>query len=394
VTEERPGSTRSLRRRNFARVLQAVRQTGGLTQAEIARRSGLSPAAVTNLVRELAATGQVEVVDAVLNGRRSRLVSPVLPPGHVLGVDIGRSHIRACLADLGQNVVAQGHRRMAPGLPAEQGLELVHQLYQEVLELGGVARDEVLRAGVGVAGPLDQASQQIGAGTMLPEWAGRDLRERFAQVLGLPVSVDNDANLGALGEHAWPPGHSARSMVYVRLATGIGGGLILDGRLYRGANGVAGEIGHATIDENGPLCRCGNRGCLETVASIPGLLRVLASAVDRPVDVDGWVDLVGRGHTTAIRLVEELGHHLGVAVSNLCNLINPSVVLMGGPISAVGEILLEPIRAEVRRRSMTAASGDLRIERSRHGELSEVYGACHLALSQVTGLAQDVAELD
>ncbi|MDR1386380.1 MAG: ROK family transcriptional regulator [Propionibacteriaceae bacterium] len=384
MIEERPGSTSSLRRRNSAQVLQAVRQAGGLTQAEIARRSGLSPATVTNLVRDLAAAGQVEVAATVLNGRRSRLVTPVVPSGYVLGVDVGRSHIRAGLADLGLDLVAQGDRRMEPGLPAEQGLELVGQLYQEVLERAGVDRGEVLWAGVGVPGPLDQASQQIGAGTMLPEWTGQDLRSRFARLLGLPVAVDNDANLGALGEHAWPPGLSVRSMIYVRLATGIGGGLILDGRLYRGADGVAGEIGHATIDENGPLCRCGNRGCLETMASIPSLLRVLASALDREVDVHGWVGLVRQGHTTANRLIDELGHHLGVAVSNLCNLVNPSLVLLGGPIAAAGEALLEPVRSEVRRRSMPSAYDRLRVEASRHGEMSEVYGAARLALDALT----------
>lgn len=388
-----PGSTSALRRANTVRVLSLVSESDGLVQAEIARRSGLSPATVTNLVRDLVAEGAVTVSDCTVNGRRARMVSPAVSPGYVLGVDLGRSHVRMMLADQGHRVLAEGFHLLEPALSATDGLALVARLYDELLGQAGVEPGDVLHAGVGLPGPLDVETQQIGAGTLLPEWTGQDLRAAFAEALGVEVTVDNDANLGALGEYAWPvpddpttvrstPGWH-QSLVYVRLATGIGGGLVLDGELFRGANGTAGEVGHQTIAENGPLCRCGNRGCLEAIASVPHFLEALRSALDREVDVATWVDLAKGGHTIAVRLVQDLGQHVGAALANLTNLVNPHRIVVGGPISATEEILLGPIRAEIRRRAIPAASRNVRVERTRHGEYAEVLGATHLALTTV-----------
>ena len=395
-----PGSTSALRRANTARVLRLVRECDGLVQAEIARRSGLSPATVTNLVRDLVADGAVTVTDCTVNGRRARLVAAAVGPGCVLGVDVGRSHVRMVLADQGHQVLAEGYRTLDPVLSSADGLELVARLYDELLGQAGVDRGEVLHAGVGLPGPLDLETHQIGAGTLLPEWTGQDLRAAFADALGLDVTVDNDANLGALGEYAWPvhsvdqpaaddPPGWGQSLVYVRLATGIGGGLVLGGELFRGANGTAGEVGHQTIAENGPLCRCGNRGCLEAIASVPHFLDTLRSALDRDVDITGWVDLARSGHTIAVRLVQDLGQHVGAALANLTNLVNPHRIVVGGPVSATEEILLAPIRAEIRRRAIPAASRHVRVERTRHGDRAEVLGATHLAL---TAAQQGTAE--
>ncbi len=391
---DHPGSTSALRRANTARVLSLVRECDGLVQAEIARRSGLSPATVTNLVRDLVAEGAVTVSDCTVNGRRARMVSPAVSPGYVLGVDLGRSHVRMMLADQGHRVMAEGFHLIDPALSSADGLVLVARLYDELLSQAGAVRSEVLHAGVGLPGPLDVETHQIGAGTLLPEWTGQDLSAAFTEALGVEVTVDNDANLGALGEYAWPvpddpttaPAPSSgwqQSLVYVRLATGIGGGLVLDGQLFRGANGTAGEVGHQTIAENGPLCRCGNRGCLEAIASIPHFLGALSSALDRDVDVAGWVDLAKSGDTIAVRLVQDLGQHVGAALANLTNLVNPHRIVVGGPISATEEILLGPIRSEIRRRAIPAASRNVRVERTRHGDYAEVLGATHLALTAV-----------
>jgi predicted NBD/HSP70 family sugar kinase len=363
--------------------LAEVRSAGGLVQAEIARRTGLSPATVTNLVRALAQGHLVTVEEAVFHGRKAKLVTAAVEPGYVLGVDIGRSHIRVLLADLAFGLAAEANTPLAPGASSDEGVALVAQLTDQVLAEAGAGRDTIRCAAVGLPGPLDRATGHIGSGTVLPEWTGQDLRARFAAALKVPVTVDNDANLGALGEFAWPPVADVTSLVYVRLATGIGGGLILDGHLVRGADGTAGEIGHSSIDEAGPLCRCGNRGCLEAIASIPSLLRVLGSAIEREADDATWVDLTRRGHTTAVRLVEDLGRHLGVAVANLVNLTNPSRVVLGGPIAAVGDALLKPVVAEVRQRAMPAATRHLKIERARWGDYSEAFGACCLAMSSI-----------
>jgi predicted NBD/HSP70 family sugar kinase len=376
----RPGSTAALRLKNTQSILKEVRSSGGLVQAEIARRTGLSPATVTNLVRELAQQRLVAAEDYVYNGRKAKLVTPLVGDGYVLGVDIGRSHVRVCLVDLGYRIVGEAFTNIDRGTSSAEGMALVARMYAQVLADAGAGRSAVLHAGVGLPGPLDQGTGQIGAATMLPEWMGQDLPKLFRETLGLPVTVDTDANLGALGEFAWPPGLEADSIFYLRLATGIGGGLILGRQLYRGADGTAGEIGHHSIDESGPLCRCGNRGCLEAMASVPSFLRVLSSAVNRDVDVADWVTLAREGHSVAVRLMEDLARHIGVAVANIVNLANPNRVLVGGPIAAVGETLLAPIRTEVRQRAVPAATRRLRIERSRWGDYSEVFGAAYSAL--------------
>ncbi|MDR1833269.1 MAG: ROK family transcriptional regulator [Propionibacteriaceae bacterium] len=380
---ERPGSTSALRESNTQRVLSEVRASGGLVQAEIARRTGLSPATVTNLVRDLADLGQVKVTDHVHHGRRAKLVEPNVRTGFVLGVDLGRSHVRACLVDMSYQVVGEAFQRVERGTSSDEGLKLVAGLFEKLLAESGVMRSDVLHAGVGIPGPVDQMTGRIGAANLLPEWADIDLPAAFSKALGLPVTVDNDANLGALGEYAWPPTLREPAIFYMRLATGIGGGLIQDGQLVRGADGTAGEIGHHSIDESGPLCRCGNRGCLEAIASVPDFLHVLSSAVGGDVDVDRWVELTRRGHTTAVRLMEDLARHIGVAVGNIVNIANPNTVIIGGAISVVGEILLEPLRAEVRQRALPAATRSTRITQARWGDYAEVYGAAYLAMAAV-----------
>ncbi|MDR3202050.1 MAG: ROK family transcriptional regulator [Bifidobacteriaceae bacterium] len=382
-----PGSPRALREINAARILAALKLAGALPHAEIARRTGLSPASVTNIVRELTAVGAVEVADSLQDGRRCRLVSRRTRPGYVLGIDIGRTHLRACLADLGRHVIGESTRTMALGSPAEVGLELAEELLAEVVAAAGVSRDRLLAAGVGVPGPIHHATGTIGAGTLLPEWMGIDLPARFAQVLGVPTYVENDANLGALAEHSWRPVResSASTLVYVRLATGIGSGIVVDGELYSGATGTAGEIGHVTVDENGPLCRCGNRGCLEAFAAPSSQVALLSSMLGRTVTVEDWVRMARAGSPAAVRLLEDMGHHIGAALANLCNLVNPDLVALGGPITAAGRLLLEPVRAEVRRRAIPAASEFVRIEVARHAERSAVFGAVSLALGRVEG---------
>jgi predicted NBD/HSP70 family sugar kinase len=384
---DRPGSTAALRQRNTQLVLDQVRASGGMVQAEIARQTGLSAATVTNLVRNLAADGAVTCETRSHNGRRAKWVAPADNGRHVLGVDIGRTHLRLALVDSAFRLVGEFSRRLERGLASQDVLAMAGQAYETLLRDSDVAAGAVARAGVGVPGPIDQASGRIGASSLLPEWSSIDLREAVSRVLGgLPVDVDNDGNLGALGEQSWPPALESTSLFYVRLTTGIGGGLIVNGQLWRGADGTAGEIGHHSIDESGAICRCGNRGCLEAIASVPEFLTVLGKAVGREVGPDDWVQLAKHGDITARRLLEDLARHLGAAVANIINIVNPTRVVVGGPISAVGDILMGPLRAEVRQRAVPAATRSLRIEPARWGVRSEVYGAALMAMG---GLADE-----
>jgi predicted NBD/HSP70 family sugar kinase len=369
---------------NAERVLGAVRDAGPVTQAEISRRTGLSPASVTNIVRDLAASGNLQVDDAFRDGRRCRVVTLPLRRGYAAGVDMGRTHIRICIVDLLRDVLAEGERSMGLGTSAADAIEIARDLFDEVVAEARIDRGEVVAAGVGLPGPIHHASGTIGGYTLLPQWVDIDLPGAFREAFGLPTYVENDANLGALAEYSWQSGQGVSTLVYVRLATGIGGGMVINGQLYVGASGTAGEIGHVTIEEKGPLCRCGNRGCLETLVSVPAILSQLSGSLGRSMDVAGWVRTAKAGHPASVRLMEDMGHTIGAAVANLCNLVNPQVVALGGPVTVAGPLLFSPIEAEVRRRAVQAASQASQIVEAHHGERSVVVGATLLALAAPT----------
>jgi DNA-binding Lrp family transcriptional regulator len=264
VVVETPGSQSSLHRANLERVVRAVRLAGSLTQAEIARTTGLSAATVSNIVRELKDGGTVEVTPTSAGGRRARAVSLSGDAGIVIGVDFGHTHLRVAVGNLAHQVLAEESEPLDVDASAPQGFDRAEQLVNRLIEATGVDRSKIAGVGLGVPGPIDLESGSLGSSAILPGWIGTKPAEELQGRLGVPVHVDNDANLGALGELVWGSGRGVRDLAYIKVASGVGAGLVIDGKIYRGPGGTAGEIGHITLDESGPVCRCGNRGCLET----------------------------------------------------------------------------------------------------------------------------------
>ncbi|HEV8372841.1 MAG TPA: ROK family transcriptional regulator, partial [Actinomycetota bacterium] len=280
-TAPMPGSQSALRRANQLRVLRAVRTAGALTQAEIARGTGLSAATVSNIVRELREAGTVLVSPTYSGGRRAQRVELARHAGIAVGVDFGVSHLRVALSDLGDRIVAEETIAYDVAASAERGMRRAVWLVETLLAQARVDRSEVIGVGVGVPGPVDAATGEIDTATIMTGWAGVRPAEELRGRLGMPVHVDNDANLGALGEMVGGAGRGCGHLVYLKLSNGVGAGIVADGRLYRGAGGIAGEIGHITVDARGPVCRCGNRGCLETLVGGPYLLQMLPRPVGR-----------------------------------------------------------------------------------------------------------------
>jgi predicted NBD/HSP70 family sugar kinase len=196
------------------------------------------------------------------------------------------------------------------------------------------------------------------------------------------VHLDNDANLGALAEVTLGAGRSARAAVYVQMSSGIGAGLIVDGRPYRGAAGVAGEIGHVTVDESGVICRCGNRGCLETVASGPAIVRLVASSRGEELTMEQLIGLAKAGDLGCRRAIADAARAVGRVVGNMCNLFNPEMVVVGGDLSAAGELLIGPIRAAIHRAALPVATRGLDVVAGELGDRANVLGALALAIAQ------------
>ena len=177
----------------------------------------------------------------------------------------------------------------------------------------------------------------------------------------MPVQVDNDANLGALGELVWGGGRGVKDLAYIKVASGVGAGLVIDGRIYRGPGGTAGEIGHITLDESGPVCRCGNRGCLETFTAARYVLALLRASHGPDLTMPRMVQLAREGDPGCRRVIADVGRHIGMGVASLCNLLNPSRVVLGGDLAEAGELVLGPIRESVARYAIPSAARQLSV---------------------------------
>jgi len=229
---------------------------------------------------------------------------------------------------------------------------------------------------------VHRPSGELGNSTILPGWAGTRAAEAVADALALPVEVENDANLGALGEWMWGAGRGAAHMAYVKAATGIGAGFIVANAPYVGAGGTAGELGHTVVDPGGPICRCGNRGCLETYAGAPAILGSLRDVHGDGLTLQDAVALAVRGDAGCQRAIADAGTAIGTAVATLCNLFNPHRVVVGGDLGAAGELLLGPLRESLVRGAIRSAAEDVTVVQGELGDRAEVLGAVALVLGR------------
>lgn len=380
---ETPGSQTSLHRANLERVVRAVRMAGSLTQAEIARNTGLSAATVSNIVRELKEGGTVEVTPTSAGGRRARSVSLSGSAGIVIGVDFGHTHLRVAVGNLAHQVLAEESEPLDVDASSAEGFGRAEELVNRLIEATGIGADKVVGVGLGVPGPIDVESGTLGSTSILPGWSGINPSDELASRLGVPVYVDNDANLGALGELVWGSGRGVRDLAYIKVASGVGAGLVIDGQIYRGPGGTAGEIGHITLDESGPVCRCGNRGCLETFTAARYVLPLLESSHGTGLTIERVVQLARGGDPGCRRVIADVGRHIGSGVANLCNLLNPSRVVLGGDLAEAGELVLGPIRESVGRYAIPSAARQLSVLPGALGARAEVLGALALVLSEM-----------
>jgi glucokinase-like ROK family protein len=386
----RTGSLESLREHNLLRVIDVLLERGVASRADIARHTGLSRTTVSSLIADLSDRGLVteRVGDdqrdagATGAGRPPVLLALDRSAGAAIGIDFGHSHLRVALADLSHTVLAEAERALDVDGAAGEGLDAAAELVAEVLESAGVPRDRVINVGMGVPGPINHRTGIVGSTTILPGWADVAVGQEMEHRLGLPVVVENDANLGALGEALFGAGRDAQEIVYLKVSSGIGAGMIVGGRIHHGAGGTAGEIGHVLVNEDGHVCRCGNRGCLETVAATRGLLEQLSRTHGTDLTIEDVIGLARGGDPGCRRVIADAGHHIGQAVAMLCNLLNPARIIVGGDLSAAEELLLDPLRGALRRYAIPSAAEDVVISTGSLGEQAEVRGAVALAIGE------------
>lgn len=359
-TNAAPGSTASLRTANQHRVLDVLRRhtaertpvaEGRLTQAEMARMTGLAPATVSSIVRELAAVGLV--VTEPGSGRRGTSVQLAPSAGAVAGIDFGHSHVSVAVGDLTGQILAEDRRPLDPSHPYDEGLEQAADMLTR--ELTGLGQDETALRTIGLGLPAPIMDDVVRSSAILPGWVGINAREVAERRLSAPVRIDNDANLGVLAEHRLGVARGHRTVIYLKLSSGVGSGIIIDDQLFRGSKGTAGEVGHLTVDERGPVCRCGSRGCLETYVSTGSVLDLMAAHLP-DATLDEVVAAAQVGSVSALRTLEDAGLHLGWALGGVVNLFNPSLVVVGGDLARAGDLLLDSARIGLRRHALDAVA--------------------------------------
>jgi glucokinase-like ROK family protein len=330
-------------------------------------------------------------------GRRSSLLGIPRSAGLVAAVDLGATSIDVALSTLGSELLA--HR----GEPADirdgpqPVLGRVKELLSELLKEQSAGPRDVLAIGMGVPGPVEQASGLLRTPPIMPGWDGFPIRDAFAGEYAAPVFVDNDVNVMALGEHWGGVGKGVDNLLFVKIGTGIGGGIIADGSLYRGVQGCAGDIGHICVDPDGPVCSCGNEGCLEAMAAGPaiavkaercareGLSPILSEVLGERGEFSARDvgEAASRGDYQALEIIRESGRLVGRVLATLVSTLNPSLIVIGGGVANIGHSLLAEIRSTVYRRSLPLATRNLPIVLSELEGVAGVTGASVLAAEGV-----------
>ena len=304
---------------------------------------------------------------------------------HVLGLDIGGTKLAAGVVDTSGRVHSFAVASTLAAEGPESGLERLFALGRSAVEESGIAWPAIVAVGIGAGGPLDAAGGVLTAPPHLPGWLDVPLTNLAETALGLPAALENDATAAAAGEHRFGAGAGTRHMVYLTISTGVGGGIVIDGRLYRGASGNGGELGHVTVDYRGRPCRgCGRRGCLEAYVSGTSIAeRAREAGMDGAVAAD--VAVAARAGNPVARAVwAETVDALACGLTSIVNLFEPElVVLGGGVVSGTGEQLLGPVRTRVLAGSMSPAAAGVKIVEAGLGERVGVVGAAAIAIERI-----------
>ncbi|WP_043627687.1 ROK family protein [Nonomuraea candida] len=407
------GPLSQLRRGHEELVLGLLRKHGPLSRGELGKHCGLSRTTLYDILAELVASGAVVTATSQEGprgrGRPAETLTLNPDAGQAIGIDFARRGLHVAAVNLAHEVVGAASEPHDADLPWERRVDLAERLIRSLTGSGsgaGALRLGALDAiGVGVVGPVsgqatepdpeagarpdNDADPPGGTGTR----AGADpgsgageaphpvqvlLRERF----GVPVLVDNNTRLAALGEAIWGAAAGGKDVLYLRLSHGVGGGLVVGGSLHRGAYGLSGEFGHITVEPGGARCGCGGTGCLETVASIRAVLDAYRAAGGRAADVPELVKAVTAGDPAALALLRGVGGKVGEMLAALCNAIGPSVIVVGGELTETGDALIEPIGQALHEHVMPVSRHRVSLRRATLGEVAGALGGIALVLHE------------
>lgn len=374
------GDQALIKRMNTAIVLKSVLRDAPLSRADISANTGLNKATVSSLVQDLIDSGLVREIGTGQSsgGRKPVLLEFVAESGYAVGIDLGVNYVRGVLADLRGGVVLERTARLAQTAPNEV-FGILRPFIQSLMDEAPESAFGIVGIGVGVPGLVDKSGAVLYAPNL--GWRDVPLQDALSRAFGIPVLIDNEANVGAIGERKFGSGRGLGSMIYVSVGMGIGTGLILQKELYKGAGGFSGEMGHLSIEANGPACRCGNRGCWELYASEQALLSRAAEAGIGGGTLDSLLELAERGDPDARALFAGIGEYLGVGIANIVNVFNPEAVVIGNTMSRARPWLEAAMIATAESRALNFHLRGIRLLFAELGDRSAVMGAAETAIA-------------
>ena len=376
--------------------LDLIRFTGvGLSRTDLADKMGLTRAAVSLIVNDLLESQVIlEAESRSAPSGRPPIVLEINPNRGLVGaIDMGATHLSIALADFTARIHKESEFPFDIKAGPEVCIEQADQKLQSMLSELGLSISDISAIGLGVPGPVITEAGMVIAPPIMPGWDHFPIRETLEKKWNCPVTLNNDAELGALGEWAYGAGRGEKNIAYIKIGSGVGAGLVLNQQIYGGTTGAAGEIGHLTIDENGPLCNCGNRGCLEAFAgghaialqgqmlAKSGKRTLLTNTPIEKITAHAVTEAAKHGDLHAQEILRRAGTYIGIAIAGLINLFNPSVVIIGGGVAQIGDTLTNPIRQAVRERAMRASEQSVRITTGMLGRRSLLIGATVQAIN-------------
>ncbi|MEX0428018.1 ROK family protein [Nocardioides sp. DS6] len=376
-----PPARRARRNGSHELVVDALRAHGPSSQAALARATGLSPATVNNVVRVLQEEGVATV--GARNGRQS-VVTLAGYNGAVASVQVNVSGVHATLFDFARQ--ARYDETVVFGESStDQGGDpsIVVDLIDALVGRAGIRVKELAGVAAAMQGPVSTQNGQLlsWARLQMPHWKDVSVAAALKERLGVPVLAENDANLAALAEWTWGAGRGSSHFVYVMCSANVGGGIVVDGKLQRGGDGMAGEIGHMVLEKDGPVCFCGSRGCLTTYLSERSILLALAGSGSAKGSLEEVVEAARRGDGACARVLFEAGHYLGRALANTAKVLAPNVIAIGGAFGRGGSLVFESLRSSVELNSLIAVSPSIRIRNAELWEDGVVLGGLAGVLS-------------
>jgi glucokinase-like ROK family protein len=398
-----PDASDKLEQRELA-ILHLIHSGVNNSRLELARQAGLSPASITTIVQRLIKKELVTESEPTRSnlGRRPVPLEVRKDLAYLIGVDLGSFHLRVVVADINGNILHRSETRTEMREGREQVLERAFYSIRKAIDDSALPPDAIKGIGIAHSGVIDSDAGLVLSYPrpgQMAEWKNIPLRQIFQDEFNVPCVLEDGVRTATTAEKCFGLGRDLNNFLYIDVGMGIGAGIFLDGKLYRGAGGNAGEFGHITVDENGPLCSCGNNGCLETVASCAAIIQGVKTAIEQGIDskirdlADGDLDRISieliaqaaaENDSLAFRVLQKAASYIAIGLADLVNLLNPRVMIFGGALfRAAPELLSEPLRRIIKQRSLEKSANELQLQVSPLGGEAGALGASRLMAEKI-----------